>query len=85
MADFDLDAATIKSPPGVLPLPPKLPGLGDLLPPLSGTPKDPKVLARDVVDSMSTALVKDLNKAGVNARRLTPGAPIPGSTLLNKL
>ena len=77
VSDFDLDAANIKSERGMLPTPPKLPGLGDILPPLPGTPKDPKVLARDLVDSMSASLVRDLTKAGLNARRLTPGAPIP--------
>src|SRR5436305_276877 len=62
VSDFDLDASNIKSEPGVLPPPPKLPGpLGDILPPL-GAPKDPQVLARDLVDSMSTSLVKDLTK-----------------------
>lgn len=79
VSDFDLDAANIKSELGMLPTPPKLPGLGDILPPLPGTPKDPKVLARDLVDSMSASLVRDLTKAGLNARRLTPGAPIPTS------
>jgi Domain of unknown function (DUF4410) len=79
VSDFDLDAANIKSEPGMLPVP-KMPGpLGDVLPPLPGTPKDSRVLARDLVDSMSASLVRDLTKAGLNARRLTPGAPIPTS------
>ncbi len=79
VADFDLDASKIKSEPGMLPTP-KLPGpLGNILPPPPGTPKDPQVLARDLVDSMSASLVNDLTKAGVNARRLAPGAPIPTS------
>src|SRR5262249_41457973 len=43
------------------------------------TPKDPKVLARDLVESMSASLVKDLTKAGLNARRLRNGSPIPSS------
>ena len=79
VSDFDLDASNIKSEPGMLPAP-KLPGpLGSMLPPSPGAPKDPKVLARNLVDSMSASLVKDLTKAGVNARRLAPGAPIPTS------
>ena len=78
VSDFDLDASNIKSEPGMLPTP-KLPGpLGNILPPPGG-PKDPQVLARDLVGSMSASLVKDLTKAGVNARRLAPGAPIPTS------
>lgn len=80
VSDFDLDASTIKSESGMLPPPPTLPGLlGNVLPPLPGTPKDPQVLARDLVDSMSTSLVEDLTEAGVGARRLTPGNPIPTS------
>lgn len=80
VSDFDLDASNIKSEPSVLPPPPKLSGpLGNILPPLPGAPKDPQVLARDLVDSMSTSLVKGLTKAGLNARRLAPGTAIPTS------
>ena len=80
VANFELDAADIKSEPGMLPSLPKAPGpLGHLLPSPPGTPKDPQVLARDLVDSMSTSLAKDLAKAGQNARRLTPGEPVPKS------
>src|SRR5438067_10662217 len=35
------------------------------------------MLARDLVDSMRTSLVKDVAKAGLNARRFTSGDPIP--------
>jgi hypothetical protein len=80
VSDFELDASTIRSDPGVLPPPPKLPGpLGNFLPPLPGAPRDPQALARDLVDSMSTSLVKDLTDAGLNARRLAPGNPVPTS------
>ena len=80
VCDFDLDAANIKSEPGMLPSPPKLPGpLGDVLPPMPGTTKDPQKLARQLVDEMSASLVKDFTKAGLNARRLTPSAPLPAS------
>lgn len=79
VSDFDLNAAAIKSKPGLLPPPPKLPGVGDMLPPLPGMPKKPEVLARDLVDSMSTSLLKDLNKAGLTARRLKAGESIPTS------
>jgi hypothetical protein len=78
VADFDLDAADIKSEKGLLPSPPKLPGpLGDVLPPLPGSPRDPQKLARELVDSMSATLVKDLTKAGLTARRLRAGEPLP--------
>ena len=79
VSDFDLDAANVKSDPGLLPVP-KMPGpLGDMMPPMPGAPKDPQKLARKLVDEMSGSLVKDLNKAGLNARRLSRGEPMPGS------
>jgi len=69
-----------KSEPGLLPTPPKLPGpLGTVLPPPPGAPKDPQVLARELVASMSASLVKELTNAGLNTRRLAPGTPIPTS------
>ncbi len=78
IADFDLDAADIKAEKGLLPPPPKLPGpLGNALPPLPGAPKDPQKLARELVDEMSESLVKDLTKAGLTARRLRTGEPLP--------
>jgi hypothetical protein len=78
VADFDLAAADIKSEKGLLPPPPKLPGpLGDVLPPLPGSPRDPQKLARELVDSMSATLVKVLTKAGLPARRLRAGEPLP--------
>jgi uncharacterized protein DUF4410 len=80
VSDFDLDATNIKSEPGILPSLPKMPGpLGEIVPPLPGTPKDPKKLARKLVDEMSASLVRDLGKAGVNAGRLPSGAPTPTS------
>ena len=78
VSDFDLEPANIKS-QGILP-PLKIPGpLGNILPPPPGAPKDPQVLARDLVESMGASLVKDLAKAGLDARRLAPGAPLPTS------
>jgi hypothetical protein len=77
VADFELEPADVTSESGLLPLPPKLPGLGDFLPPLPGTAKDPKKLASQLVDEMSAALVKDLNKAGLAAQRRRP-AEDPG-------
>jgi hypothetical protein len=72
VCDFDLDATNVKSEKGILPALPKLPGpLGDMLPTPPGAARDPKKVAHDVVDSMSTTLVNDLTKAGFNARRIT--------------
>jgi hypothetical protein len=80
VADFDLSAADIKSEPGLLPPPPKLPGpLGEMLPPPPGAPKDPRQLAHELVDSMSTSLVRDLTKAGFSAKRLAQGEKPPAS------
>lgn len=78
VADFDLDAANIKSEKCPLPSPPKLPEpLGKMLPLPPGTPRDPQKLARELVDEMSEALVKNLTKAGLTARRLRAGEPFP--------
>lgn len=77
VSDFDLDAANVKAEHGLLPAPPKLPGLGEILPPLPGMAKDPQKLARSLVDEMSTALVKDLTRAGLNARRLKIHESVP--------
>jgi Domain of unknown function (DUF4410) len=80
VSDFDLDASKIKSESGMLPPPPPLPGLlGNILPPPPGAPKDPQVLARDLVDLMSNSLVEELTEAGIGARRLTTGNPMPNS------
>jgi hypothetical protein len=71
VANFDLTAADIQTEPGVLPPPPKLPSpFGAALPSLPGSPKDPHELARELVETMSESLVRELTKAGFNARRL---------------
>lgn len=80
VTDFDLDAVNIKAEKGLLPPPPKMPGpLGNALPPPPGAPKDPQKLARELVDEMSESLVKELTKAGLNARRLTNTNNLPAS------
>ncbi len=80
VADFDLDAADIKAEKGLLPSPPKLPGpLGNALPPPPGAPQDPQKLARKLGDEMSEALVKELTKSGLTARRLTSTNHLPTS------
>jgi hypothetical protein len=78
VADFELDAANIKADPAAPPAPPKAPGLlGKVLPPPPGAKKDPQELARELVDSMSATIIKDLTKAGLTARRLHTGEPLP--------
>jgi hypothetical protein len=41
------------------------------------TGEDPATHARRIVDELASALVTDLNAAGVPAERLPPGAPVP--------
>lgn len=78
VADFELDSANIKTDKAAPPAPPKAPGLlGKVLPPPPGAKKDPLDLARELVDSMSAAIIKDLTKAGLTARRLPTGEPLP--------
>src|SRR5262245_22288882 len=80
VAEFNIDAANIKTDPAAPPPPPKLPGLlGKALPPPPGAPRDPQTLVRDLVDSMSKSLVKELTQTGLDARRLAPGEAIPNS------
>lgn len=77
VVDFDLDTAQIKSEPGLLPAPLKLPAaFGEILPPMPGSPRDPQKLARELVDGMSTSLVNELARAGLNACRLARGATL---------
>ena len=78
VADFEIHAANIKIDASAPPTPPKAPGiLGKVLPPPPGAKKDPQALARELVDSMSAAIIKDLTKAGLTARRLPSGEPLP--------
>jgi hypothetical protein len=42
-------------------------------------PRTPEQRARDLVDLMSRSLLDDLHQAGIPARRLPPGAPLPSS------
>jgi Domain of unknown function (DUF4410) len=76
VTDFDLDAQSIRSEPGLLPPPGPL---GNILPRPPGAPKDPAIRARELVDLMSTTLVQDLIKAGLNARRLPLAESPPAS------
>lgn len=76
VADFELDAQEIQREDGLLS---ERPGpLGRVGDRLSGTTRDPASRARQLVDLMSNSLVNDLAKAGFNAVRLRPGAPVPG-------
>jgi hypothetical protein len=71
VADFDLDAASVKpdSGPGS-----RLRRLGGVLPsgPLRSS-KDPQTHAKEIVNEMADDLTGDLKQAGVDARRVLPG------------
>lgn len=77
VTDFELDVANVHAERGILPPPPPLPGLGDVLPKLPGTPREPASRARDVVELMSKSLVKDLDDKGLVTRRLARGESLP--------
>jgi hypothetical protein len=75
VADFDIEAAEIKSEPGIVGSRP----LG-LLPhgPLARLRQgDPETEARHLVDLMADTLVDDLVKAGLEARRVPAGIALP--------
>jgi hypothetical protein len=77
VTDFELDAANVHAERGILPTPPPLPGLGEVLPKLPGTPREPASRARDIVELMSKSLVKDLDDKGLATRRLARGESLP--------
>lgn len=80
VADFDLNAAEIKSEPGLLPPPPKLPAqLSGRLPVFPSASKNPENVARQLVDSMSVSIVSELTKAGFTARRIFDSCNLPTS------
>ena len=79
VADFKLKESHLKTDHGLLPVPalPDNPVANAL--PLPGVPKNPTAIRHKLVDSMSTALVSDLRKAGLDAQRLPAGEPMPKS------
>jgi Domain of unknown function (DUF4410) len=76
VADFELDGSNVHAQRGLFP-PPPLPGLGNVLPKLPGTPQEPAVRARQLVELMATSLVKELTDKGATAQRLGKHAPPP--------
>ncbi len=75
VCDFELWAQNIKQEDGLLS---GRPGpVGRVGERLSGSSSDPAVRARQIVDLMANSLVKELSKAGFNARRLQPGTTFP--------
>ncbi|MGF6757648.1 DUF4410 domain-containing protein [Paraburkholderia sp. GAS42] len=76
VADFDLDAAAVKPDDSRPQRARRL--IGGLLPTGPVMPEqDPQAHAQKIVASMAGQLTADLTKAGVDARRLAPGAARP--------
>ncbi len=82
VVDFDLEAEDIESDPGILQRQRERRRLlGDIAPrPLAK--KDPAVRARELVDLMSSSLIKELVSLGLNAHRLNAGEATPTDGLL---
>lgn len=49
------------------------------MPPAPWSPKEPRDLAKSLTETLSSALVRELQKAGLPARRLDPKASTPSS------
>ncbi len=81
--DFELEAGNMESDEGLLQRQrEQRPLLGNVTPRPLGTRKDPSVRARELVDLMSSSLVKELVDLGLDARRLGPGERNPSQGLL---
>ena len=75
VSDFELSAQDVHHEEGVLS---GRPGpVGRVGERLSGASTDPSARARELVDLMSTSLIKDLSSAGLRAIRLHPGEALP--------
>jgi hypothetical protein len=75
VTDFELGPQNIQHEEGVLPIGSRGPSIVRGI--LSGAPRDPEARARQLVDLMSTSLVKDLTAAGFTTFRLQAGAGMP--------
>jgi len=78
VADFELDAAEVKSEPGILNELPRPRILPEVLPrgPLTQN-QNPHAEARRIVDLMARSIAEDLEKKGVAATRVAAGFPPP--------
>ena len=77
VADFELEAADVHSEPGLIPHP-VLGRVGGRLRGQSAcAANDAAGCAQEVRELLATSLVEDLQKAGLNARRLAPGETLP--------
>jgi Domain of unknown function (DUF4410) len=77
VSDFELDAANVKPDSGPGQRIRRLRGLLPSSPGPMGNDRSPQDHAKDIVNEMADALTVDLNKGGVDARRIAPGQPLP--------
>jgi hypothetical protein len=77
VADFELDVANVTPDGGPGQRVRRLRGLLPSGPGPMGQDKNPQDHAKHIVNEMADALTDDLRKAGVDARRSTPGQPLP--------
>ncbi|MFL9962512.1 DUF4410 domain-containing protein [Paraburkholderia sediminicola] len=77
IADFDLDVANVTPDSGPGQRVRRLRGLLPSGPGPMGQNKNPQEHAQHIVNEMADALTDDLRKGGVDARRVTPGQPLP--------
>jgi hypothetical protein len=77
VSDFELDASSVTTDQNPVDQARRFAG-GVLPRPLSRLRgEDPQTKAHDIVEEMASTLVADLRRAGVDARRLATGAPLP--------
>lgn len=75
--DFELDSVNVRSEPGLIPRPHLL---GRLLPGRSAcNGDDPDGCAAELRELISSTLVEDLRKKGLNAVRANPAEPLPAA------
>jgi len=74
VSDFELDAQNVQVDQGSA-VGQRRPGI--LERPQKKEQQDPEAQAKKLVDTMSTSIVSDLQKAGYKAQRLAPGDPKP--------
>ena len=77
VSDFDLDVANVTPDSGPGQRARRLRGLLPSGPTPMGQDKNPQEHAKHIVNEMADALTEDLKKGGVDARRVTPGQPLP--------
>ena len=73
--DFDLEPGTFRAESGILPIGPI--SAGGFIPRILGVPEDSAIRERELMKLMSSTLVDDLTRAGLDARFLPSGELLP--------